>query len=348
LRRRVFSCFYGTLDFLFLSDLTMLNPMQFAPTFLVATLLALPFAAQAQSNYPNKPIKLIIGFAAGGPLDQHARLWADRLQAVLGQPVIVDYKAGAGGNIGAEFVKLAPADGYTLMLANTGVMVINPALYTKIPYQTLKDFTPIARTAMQPLAIVTHPSLPVKDYKEFINYAKANPGKLNYGSAGNGGISHLVPEMLKTNSGIFTVHIPYRGSAPAFTDLMAGQVQWMAESVPQAAQYHKQGKVRAIAVTSAARNPALPDIPTLIEQGVKGFEVVGFYGVLAPANLPKDITAKLSGAFKTVLETPDLRNRMISQGADPAFLGSDEFTAFLGKQMPIWAKAVKQSGAKLD
>jgi tripartite-type tricarboxylate transporter receptor subunit TctC len=304
--------------------------------------------ASAQTNYPNKPIKIIIGFAAGGPLDQHARLWADKLQTLMGQPVIVDYKAGAGGNIGAEFVKSSPADGYTLMLANTGVMVINPALYTKIPYQTLKDFTPIARTAMQPLAIVAHPSVPVSDLKSFIAYAKANPGKLNYGSAGNGGISHLVPEMLKTASGVFSVHIPYRGSAPAFTDLIAGQVQWMAESVPQASQYHKQGKVRALAVTSALRNPALPDIPTVIEQGFKGFEVVGFYGVLAPANLPKDITNKLSQAFKTIMEMPDIRNRMISQGADPAFLPSDEFTAFLSTQMPVWAKAVKQSGAKLD
>ena len=302
----------------------------------------------AQTNYPNKPIKLIIGFAAGGPLDQHARLWADKLQTALGQPVIVDYKAGAGGNIGAEFVKSSPADGHTLMLANTGGMVINPALYAKIPYQTLKDFTPIARTAMQPLAIVVNPSVPVKNLKEFVSYVKANPGKLNYGSAGSGGISHLVPEMLKTSTGMFTVHIPYRGSAPAFTDLMAGQVQWMAESVPQAAQYHKQGKIRAIAVTSAARNPALPDVPTIIEQGIKGFEVVGFYGVLAPANLPKDITNKLSSAFKNIMESPEIRNRMITQGADPAFLGSEDFTAFLGKQMPVWAQAVKLSGAKQD
>jgi tripartite-type tricarboxylate transporter receptor subunit TctC len=307
--------------------------------------------AVAQATYPNKPIKIIIGFAAGGPLDQHARLWADKLQALLGQPVIVDYKAGAGGNIGAEFVKQSPADGYTLMLANTGVMVINPALYTKIPYQTLKDFTPIARTAMQPLAIVTHPSVPATDLKSFIAYAKANPGKLNYGSAGNGGISHLVPEMLKISTAMFSVHIPYRGSAPAFTDLIAGQVQWMAESVPQAAQYHKQGKVRAIAVTSAARNVALPDVPTVIEQGgsaLKNFEVVGFYGVLAPAGLPKDITTKLSGAFKTIMDMPDIKNRMITQGADPAYLDSEVFAIFLSNQMPVWSQAVKQSGARLD
>jgi tripartite-type tricarboxylate transporter receptor subunit TctC len=171
---------------------------------------------------------------------------------------------------------------------------------------------------------------------------------VNYGSAGNGGISHLVPEMFKSETGLFLVHIPYRGSAPAFTDLMAGQVQFMAESIPQAANYHKQGKVKALAVTSRERNPALPDVPTVIEAGIKGFEVVGFYGFLAPAGTPKDVVAKLSDAFKQVLAMPDVRNRMITQGADPAFLGSDDFAKFLAAEMPRWADAVKKSGARLD
>jgi tripartite-type tricarboxylate transporter receptor subunit TctC len=291
---------------------------------------------------------VVIGFPAGGPLDQHARLLADALGNVLGQPIVIDYKAGAGGTVGAQDVMRAPADGYTLMLANTGVMVINPALYTKLPYQTLRDFTPIARTAMQPLALMVNPSVPVKTLPEFIAYAQSRPGQINYGSAGNGGISHLVPEMFKSATGLFMVHIPYRGSAPAFTDLMAGQVQFMAESIPQAAAYHKQGKVRALAVTSRERNPALPETPTVIESGIKGFEVVGFYGFLAPANLPKDIAAKLSDAFRQVLSTPEIRNRMIAQGADPAFLGSDEFSKFLVSQTPRWAEAVAKSGARLD
>ena len=296
----------------------------------------------------DKPIRIVIGFPAGGPLDQHARLLADRLGTVLGQTIIIDYKAGAGGTVGAQEVMRAPADGYTLMLANTGVMVINPALYTKLPYQTLRDFTPIARTAMQPLALLVNPNVPARTLPEFIAYAKARPGQVNYGSAGNGGISHLVPEMFKTSTGLFMVHIPYRGSAPAFTDLMAGQVQFMAESIPQAAAYHKQGKVRALAVTSRERNPALPDTPTVMESGLKDFEVVGFYGFLAPANLPKDITAKLSDAFRQVLATPDIRNRMTSQGADPAFMGSEDFSKFLAAEMPKWATAVTKSGAKLD
>jgi tripartite-type tricarboxylate transporter receptor subunit TctC len=320
--------------------------MKFAQGALAALLLAA--CAAASAAFPDKPIRLVIGFPAGGPLDQHARLLSERLQAVLGQPVIIDYKAGAGGTVGAQDVMKAPPDGYTLMLANTGVMVINPGLYSKLPYSTLRDFTPIARTAMQPLALLVNPKLPVNNLREFMDYAKARPGQLNYGSAGNGGISHLVPEMFKSETGLFMVHIPYRGSAPAFTDLMGGQVQFMAESIPQAASYHKQGKVRALAVTSRERNPALPDTPTVIEAGIKGFEVVGFYGFLAPAGLPRDVTAKLSDAFRQVLATPDIRNRMVSQGADPAFLGSEDFARFLAAEMPRWADAVKKSGARMD
>jgi tripartite-type tricarboxylate transporter receptor subunit TctC len=320
--------------------------MKFARAAL-ALILATATAA-SMAAFPDKPIRLVIGFPAGGPLDQHARLLSDRLQAVLGQPIIIDYKSGAGGTVGAQDVMKAPADGYTLMLANTGVMVINPGLYSKLPYNTTRDFTPIARTAMQPLALLVNPKVPANTLKEFMDYARSRPGQVNYGSAGNGGISHLVPEMFKSATGLFMVHIPYRGSAPAFTDLMGGQVQFMAESIPQAANYHKQGKVRALAVTSAQRNPALPDTPTVIESGLKGFEVVGFYGFLAPANLPKDVTAKLSDAFRQVLTSPDIRNRMIAQGADPAFLGSEDFGKFLTAEMPRWAQAVKLSGAKLD
>jgi tripartite-type tricarboxylate transporter receptor subunit TctC len=314
----------------------------------VAALVLATFAAGACAAYPDKPIRLVIGFPAGGPLDQHARLLSERLQAALGQPIVIDYKAGAGGTVGAQDVMKAPADGYTLMLANTGVMVINPALYSKLPYQTLRDFTPIARTAMQPLALLVNTQMPVTSLKDFIAYAKARPGQVNYGSAGNGGISHLVPEMFKNATGLFMVHIPYRGSAPAFTDLMGGQVQFMAESIPQAAAYHKQGKVKALAVTSRERNPALPEVPTVIESGLKGFEVVGFYGFLAPANLPRDVTVKLSEAFRQVLSDPQIRNRMTTQGADPAFLGADDFAKYLAAEMPRWAEAVKQSGAKLD
>jgi tripartite-type tricarboxylate transporter receptor subunit TctC len=298
--------------------------------------------------FPVKPVRIVIGFPAGGPLDLHARLLADRLQAVLGQPVLIDYKSGAGGTVGAQEVMKAAPDGHTLMLANTGVMVINPALYSRLPYATLRDFVPVARTAMQPLALLVNPSLPVRDLNEFVAYARTRPGQINYGSAGNGGISHLVPEMFKSATGLFMVHIPYRGSAPAFTDLMANQVQFMAESVPQAAAYHKQGKVRVLAVTSRERSPALPDVPTVMQSGIKAFEVVGFYGFLAPAGTPKEVVQVLSDAFKTVLAQPEVRNRMTEQGADPAFLGAGDFARFLTDEMPRWASTVKLSGARLD
>ena len=288
----------------------------------------------ANPTFPNKPIKIIIGFPAGGPLDAHIRLLTDRLQTTLGQSVIIDYKAGAGGTVGAQFVAQAPADGYTLLLANTGTMVINPAIYNQLPYDTLKDFQPIARTAQQPLALIVNNEVPAQSLREFIDYIRRNPGKVNYGSAGNGGISHLVPEMLKQETKTFMVHIPYRGSAPAFMDLMAGQVQFMAESIPQAANYAKQGKLRALAVTSSKRTSALPDVPTVNETGVAKLEVVGFYGVLAPKNTPHDVVLKLSNAFKQTLESKEIQQKMISQGADPAFLNAEDFSAFLKKEMP--------------
>lgn len=310
--------------------------------------LLISVGVHANDAFPTKPIRIVLGFPAGGPLDQHARLLTDKLQSVLGQPLVVDYKPGAGGSVGAQDVMRSPADGYTLMLANTGVMVINPALYSKLPYNTLKDFTPIARTAMQPLALLVNNKVPAKTLGEFTAYAKANPGRVNFGSAGNGGISHLVPEMYKNATGADLVHIPYKGSAPAFTDLIGGQVQFMAESIPQAAAYHKQGKVRALAVTSKERNPALPEVPTAIESGLKGFEVVGFYGFLAPAGLSKEVTAKLSNAFQQVMSLPEVKSRMVEQGADPAFMGSEAFAKFLASETPRWAAAVKASGTKLD
>jgi tripartite-type tricarboxylate transporter receptor subunit TctC len=317
----------------------------FTQILFLATIL---FGASAHAAYPEKPIRIVIGFSAGGPLDLHARLLSEKLQSELGQTVIVDYKPGAGGSLGAQEVMNSKADGYTIMLANTGVMVINPAIYKQLPYLTLRDFVPLARTAMQPLALLVNPKLPIYTVKELIAYAKANPGKLNYGSAGNGGISHLVPEMFKSATGIQMEHIPYKGSAPAFTDLMAGQVQFMAESIPQAATYHKQEKVRAIAVTSRTRSPVIPDVPTVIESGVKGFEVVGFYGFLAPKGTPKEVVDILSKAFDRVLAQPEIREKMVSQGADPAYMNSADFSKFLKDQTPRWAEAVKKSGAKLD
>lgn len=205
-----------------------------------------------------------------------------------------------------------------------------------------------ARTAMQPLALLVSNNMPTKTRPEFTSYAKANPGKVNFGSAGNGGISHWVPEVLKTSAGMEMVHTPYKGSVPAFTDLMGGQVQFMAESIPQAAAYHKQGKVRALAVTSKARNPALPEVPTAIEAGLPGFEVVGFYGFLAPAGTPQPVVDRLGQAFEKAMANAELRERMVSQGANPGFMGAQQFAQFWGTEMPRWADAVQRSGTKMD
>ena len=318
----------------------------------LATLLSavglLGAAMPAQAAFPERPIRLIIGFPAGGPLDAHARLLAERLQQLLGQPIVIDYKPGAGGSIGAEFVAKAAPDGHTLLLANTGTMVINPALYPRLPYAVLRDLIPVARTAQQPLALVVNPAVPARTIGEFIALARARPGQLNYASAGNGGISHLVPEMFKQAAGIFMVHLPYRGSAPAFSDVLAGHAQFMAESIPQVTQYVKQGRVRALAVTSRERSPALPEVPTLIESGLPNFDVVGFYGVLAPGGTPRDVLSRLSQAFQQTLETPEIRARMTQQGADPAYLAPEPFGEFLRTELVRWDKAVKASGARLD
>ena len=305
-------------------------------------------AAPAQAAFPDRPVRIIIGFPAGGPLDGHARLLAERLQQSLGQPIVIDYKPGAGGAIGAEFVARATPDGHTLLLANTGVMVINPALYPRLPYTMLRDLIPVARTAQQPLALVVHPSVPARDLTEFIALARGQPGRLNYASAGNGGISHLVPEMFKQATGIFMVHLPYRGSAPAFADVLAGHAQFMAESVPQVTAYVRQGKVRALGVTSRERSPALPEVPTLIESGMKDFEVVGFYGLLAPAGTPPETLARVAQALQQTLDSPEVRSRMLQQGAEPAFLGPEAFGRFLRAELPRWERAVKASGARLD
>ncbi len=320
----------------------------FATIITSTGLTAVSETVSAQGTYPNKPIKIIVGFTPGGPLDTHARVLIDQLQKHLGQQVMVDYKPGAGGSIGADFVIKSPADGYTLLMANTGTMVINPYVYTKNIYQTLRDFTPVARTAQQPLALVVHADFPAKTFGEFVDYAKKNPTKINFGSAGNGGISHLAPEMLADAVGIKMTHVPYKGTSAAFTDLLANQVQFMAESIPQVTQYVKVGKVRALAMTGKERNPAIPDVPTMAEVGVKDFVLVGFYGVLAPANLPADVLAKLTDAFKKTLASDDVKTKMLAQGADPAYLDPSQFSAFIKSEGVRWQAAVKKADLKLD
>ncbi|MHA7684646.1 Bug family tripartite tricarboxylate transporter substrate binding protein [Cupriavidus sp. PET2-C1] len=310
--------------------------------------LALGAAPAAAAAWPEKPIRLVVGFPPGGPVDTHARILAEKLQPILGQSVVLDYKAGAAGNIGSDSVAKAAPDGYTLLLANTGQMAINGALYPKLPYVMPRDFAPVARTALIPLVMVVNNNVPARNLKEFIGYARANPGKLNFASGGNGGISHLMPEMFKQASGTFIVHIPYKGSAPALTDVMGGQAQMMADSIPLFTQYIKAGKVRALAVTSRHRSPALPDVPTMEEAGLKNFEVVGFYGMLAPAGTPKEVVAKLSGALQAVLGEADTRAKLEQQGAEAAWQGPEAFGQTIAAEQKRWGQVIKASGAKID
>lgn len=322
--------------------------MGFLPGLLACAASALALGAAPAAAWPEKPIRLVVGFPPGGPVDTHARILAEKLQPVLGQSVVLDYKAGAAGNIGSDAVAKAAPDGYTLLLANTGQMAINGSLYPKLPYAMPRDFAPVARTALIPLVMVVNNNVPARNLKEFIAYARANPGKLNFASGGNGGISHLMPEMFKQASGTFIVHIPYKGSAPALTDVMGGQAQMMADSIPLFTQYIKAGKVRALAVTSKHRSPALPDVPTMEEAGLKNFEVVGFYGMLAPAGTPKDVVARLSGALQTVLGEADTRARLEQQGAEAAWQGPEAFGQTIAAEQKRWGQVIKTSGAKID
>lgn len=305
-------------------------------------------AGPAAAAWPDKPIRLVVGFPPGGPVDTHARLLAEKLQPLLGQTIVVDYKAGAAGNIGSDTVAKAAPDGYTLLLANTGQMAINGSLYPKLSYAMPRDFAPVARTALIPLVMVVNNNVPTHNLKEFIAYAKANPGKLNFASGGNGGISHLMPEMFMQATGTDLTHVPYKGSAPALTDVMSGQAQMMADSVPLFTGFIKGGKVRALAVTSRHRSPALPNVPTMEEAGLKNFEVVGFYGMLAPAGTPKDVVARLAGALETVLKDPDTRAKLEVQGAEAAWQGPEAFARTIAAEQKLWGQAVKASGATID
>ena len=297
--------------------------------------------------YPTGPVTIVVPFPAGQTGDIIARTLAVELAKKYGKPFVIDNRPGAGGQIGTTYAARAKNDGSVLLMTSSGPFAIAPVLYPgTLPYQPLRDFSVIVEAATTPQILAVSNDSGIKNVDELVKAAKAK--EITYASAGNGSTQHLSMELLKQQLGIQMLHIPFKGSAPAFTDLMAGHVQFMAESVPQAANYAKQGKVKALAVTSAKRNPALPNVPTVIETGVANLEVVGFYGILAPKGTPPEVANQLSHAFKETLESPDIQKKMIDQGADPAYLNPDQFTKYLAAEMPKWAKAVKQAGAKLD
>jgi tripartite-type tricarboxylate transporter receptor subunit TctC len=309
----------------------------------------LPTAALAQSEYPNKPVKLIVGFAPGGSTDIVARIVAQRLGERLGQTIIVENRAGAGGTIGADAAAKAPPDGYTLTLGTTSTHAIAAGAYSKLPYNPVTDFTPISLVAITPYLLVVNPQVQARNLNEFLALAKSQPGKLNYASAGNGTATHLAMEMLKDAAKVDLVHVPYKGNAPADTAILQGEVQAVFGSMPALLQNAKANKVRPLAVGTATRSPALPDVPTVAEQGYPGFEAALWLGIMGPANMPKPVVDRLYKEIAVIVATPEFKASMEANGAEPiASKSPEEFREMLRGQVDKYGKITKAIGIKLD
>ncbi len=317
-----------------------------AATAAAGSLVALP--AAAQGSFPSKPITIVVPFSARGTTDILARVVGDALKDELGQPVVIDNRAGAGGNIGGALAAKAPADGYTLFMGTVGTHAINAALYKKMPFDHLADFAPLTRVAMVPNLLVAHPSRPYKNVKELIAYAKSNPGKVTFGSSGNGSSIHLSGELFKTMTKVDMIHVPYKGSAPAVTDLIGGQIDIMFDNMPSAIQHVRSGRLKPIAVTTAKRSPELPDVPTIAEAGVPGYEATSWFGMFAPAKTPAPIVAQLNAALVKVLGNPDVKKKLAEQGAEPYAEKPEQFAEFIKQETAKWGRVVKASGASVD
>jgi tripartite-type tricarboxylate transporter receptor subunit TctC len=303
--------------------------------------------AQAQPAYPNKPITLVVPFPPGGPTDLVARVRAQKMSEQMGQQMIVDNRGGANGNIGSALVAKAPADGYTV-LYNTSSIALSPALYKSLSYDLQRDLAPVALTATVPLGLVVNQSLPVNNVKEFIAYAKAHPGKLSYGSAGSGNITHLGAFQFLQANGIEAVHVPYKGSAPADADLVGGQIQFMTDTVNSIAGFVREKRLRLLAVTTPKRISLFPDVPTLAESGMPGFEVSAWQGLMVPANTPEPIVRRLNSELMKALQNPDVQKKLAVQGAIPLGSTPEEYGAYIKSELARWSKIVKQTGVSLD
>ncbi len=294
-------------------------------------------------TFPNRPLRIIMPFPAGGSVnDVIGRALAQRLAEPLGQPVIFDNRSGAAGTVGTEMVAKSPPDGYTLLLGVTGPLTIAPHVYPKLGYDTLRDFAPVANVALAPYIFVVHPSVPVKNIKELVAFAKAHPGQLRFASAGTGGTPHLCTELLMSMTGVNMLHIPYKGGAPAMIDTVAGHTQVYCTSVTNAAPLLKQGRIRAIGVTTAKRSALLPEVPTVDEQGIKGFDVAQWLGILAPAKTPQPVVQRLYQEIARVVNGADMSNFIRQQGGEPAVMTPDEFSALIGAELERWGKLVKR------
>jgi tripartite-type tricarboxylate transporter receptor subunit TctC len=308
----------------------------------------LPSLLAAAPAYPDKPIRVILPVPAGGTPDVVARMVQPGLSGLLGQQLVIDNRGGAGGLIGAELAARATPDGYTLFFGSPGSLTILPHLRKQMAYDALKDFAPVSLVSIGPFLLITHPSVPVKTVKELIALAKAAPGKLNYGSAGNGVANHLAMELFKHMAGVNITHVPYKGAPQAVTDLIGGNVELMFNSIAPVLQHIKAGRLRLLGIASAKRSPQLPDVPTISEAGVPGYEAINWFGLFAPAKTPKAIVARLHDAIVKVVRAPETRAQFEIQGTDPVGSSPEEFAAFVRQDLEKYAKIVKLSGAKVD
>ncbi|MGZ8994002.1 MAG: tripartite tricarboxylate transporter substrate binding protein [Burkholderiaceae bacterium] len=315
---------------------------------LILIACALCAASASAQQFPFKPVRIINPFAPGGATDIIARQMAQKLTEGWGQAVVVENRAGASGAIGVEMVAKSPPDGYTLLIATQTTHAANPALYPKLPYDAAKDFAPLTLAGSTPLALMVKPSLPVSSVKELIEFAKKNPAKLVYASGGNGTSQHLTAELLKSMSSTYMLHIPYRGAGPALTDLLGGQVDLMFDNLPTALPHIKAGKLRGLAVTTASRSPLAPELPTMAESGLPGFELSTWFAFFAPAGTPRAIVDKISGDMRRVLMQPDMKERLAAIGVDVRASTPDELATFQRAELAKWGKIIKDSGAKVD
>ena len=312
-----------------------------------AQICATAAVAQAPA-FPSKPVRLVIAFPAGGPADFFGRVISQKLSEALGQQVVVENRAGAAGILATDFVAKAPPDGYTVYLASSGVLALHVSLYEKLPYDIVRDFAPVTLAVTVPELLVVHPSLPTKTAKEFAALAKARPNQLTYASTGAGSMPHLAFESFKIAAGVNILHVPYKGAAPAVTDLLGGHVQASILDVPVLLPHVKSGKFRALAIATAKRAPTLPDVPTMAEAGYPAVNADNWYGVVVAAATPKDVLAKLHGAFVAALQAPETKQRLASQGAEAVSSTPQEFATYMRNETEKWSKVTKAAGIKLD
>jgi tripartite-type tricarboxylate transporter receptor subunit TctC len=317
-------------------------------TFLaLAGVVALAPSAMAL-DYPTRPVRIIVPAAAGGPTHITAQLLAEKMQPKLGQPIIVEPRPGGGNNIGADFVAKSEPDGYTLLLGSVGSHAINQSLYKKLPFDPIKDFAPVSLVVTYPLMLIVNPAVPANSLKELLDYARKNPGQLSLASSGNGTSMHLAGEMLVRQAGIDAPHVPYKGSAPALSDMMGNHVQVMLDTLITARPLVESGKLRALGVTSKTRSPLMPSLPTLDESGLPGYEATGWTGILVPAKTSPEIIAKLNAVIVDALKAPDLRESFEKQGLEPRGSTPAEFGAFIGSETDKWGKIIRAAGISAD